>query len=160
MSFTVANFGGSEEIPACGQSFTPIDQGPDGTGDPADWPPYTLKRFTIGFPDGDQSQWTLKCYLYSAPLQDPSQIGSGVNLLGESTGFNDGSKLGSGSTSRSFGFALIPVDLNTTYYVYFDNYPQAVNAQYGAYAGGNLYDSNCDPSGDTLQFMVDINYGS
>lgn len=141
-----------------GQSFTPNNPGPNGIGSPGAATEVRMVRFVLGFYN-DTSLRAPTAYIYSAQLQGLDQIGQTANLVTRTTEFVDGSAFGQGSFTRSYYFhdPLHPrLNVDTTYYVYFDADQPANAMSPNPYSGGQSTDFNMKPMIASAQFVAEM----
>jgi hypothetical protein len=151
--FSVANFSSWFSEDACGQSFTPNQAGPDGTGAPST-PTATIREICFGYRNYDESARSKTCYVYDQPLSDPSQIGQKENRVAVTNDYIDGSACGPGSYTRTFYFMGGILSITKCYYVYLQG-PQPLRLNDGDYGGGSMIDYHCGLDSEvTTQFKI------
>jgi hypothetical protein len=158
-AFSVGSFASNGSMDVYGQSFQPNVAGPDGVGSPGSATSVSLQSIVVGYASSITSVRAIDCYVYSAPLTDEGDIGTGTNLVAESFSYSDGSAFGAGSFSRQFNFREGLLDPTQTYYFYFDSSQYLRVKSSSPYSGGSLTDDTLTVlSSYDIQFQVNMTY--
>jgi hypothetical protein len=152
--FSVGSYTSSSSLAIGGQSFTPSIAGADGQGSLGSATSSHLESISIGYAAADTTNRSAQCWVYSVMLTDQSQVGQAENLVAASVSFLDGSAFGSGSCSRTYAFSDATLNVNQTYYVYFqcDQYLRCQNP--APYSGGSAWDADFTAVPYDIQFQV------
>jgi len=154
-TFSVGSTNWSTVLAYQGQSFKPNVAGPNGSGTPGSATQAALNSIVFGFDSADPLP--SKCFIYSQPLDDPSQAGTDTTyLLGSSTSTQSGSEFGTGSTTCRFNFSGISLQVGSPYYAYFPEDHALRTQTPRCYSGGYLLDDVGSLINGTLQFMVHL----
>ncbi|HUO10093.1 MAG TPA: hypothetical protein VM008_17435 [Phycisphaerae bacterium] len=139
-----------------GFSFTPNVAGPNGSGSPGSASSVSLVSIVVGCPTLPAAQEANTCYIYSVELEDPSDIGSSGNLVGQSTSMSTGHALGSTSYSTTYSFSGISLDPTKQYFAYFSADKNTFVDSSSPYTGGTAYDVFLEDDDASPQFQVNM----
>jgi hypothetical protein len=147
-----SSFGSSDHV---GQSFTPNNPGPNGTGSVGSATVATVASITLGYPISDTENRAATIYIHSGALDDPSDVTNPATLVSSSIGTSDANgTFGSGTYSRTYRFSQGTLQVSQQYHIYFSDI-QTVSYQVDTpYSGGVALDPYGDPTDQCLQFMV------
>ena len=155
-NFSCASNSTNENSWLRGLSYTPNVQGPNGSGSPGSATTVKLVSVTVGCPTLAAAGEAPTCYVYSAPLDDPTDIGTPTNLVATSTSKTIGSAFGSGTHSTTYAFSNQLLAVSAVYYVYVSADKSVCVDNGNPYTGGTAYDIYLDDDGTSAQFIIQM----